>query len=57
MLTTKFAFAAALVTVLVFGVTLSAEARAAQSAQSTSDNVIPGYGKDGGRVAIPNPNR
>jgi hypothetical protein len=59
MLTTKFAFAAALVTALVFGVTLSAsaEARAAQSAQSTSDNVIPGYGKDGGRVAIPNPNR
>jgi hypothetical protein len=59
MLTTKFAFAAALVTALVFGVTLSAsaQARAAQNAQSRSDNVIPGYGKDGGRVAIPNPNR
>jgi hypothetical protein len=29
----------------------------AQSAQNSADNVIPGYGKDGGRVAIPNPNR
>ena len=59
MLTAKFAFAAALATALVFGATLSASAgaRAAQNAQSTSDNVIPGYGKDGGRVAVPNPDR
>ena len=57
--TTKIALAAALVTALVFGAALSAsaQARAAQNAQSSTDNVIPGYGKDGSRVAIPNPDR
>ena len=57
--TTKIALAAALVTALVSGAALSAsaEARAAQNAQSSTDNVIPGYGKDGGHVAIPNPDR
>ncbi|MGB6658378.1 MAG: hypothetical protein WBE90_04590 [Xanthobacteraceae bacterium] len=61
MLTTKFAFAAALATALVFGATLSASAASnaamARSVQNAADNVISGYGKDGSRVAVPNPDR
>ncbi|HEX3504216.1 MAG TPA: hypothetical protein VHU22_12565 [Xanthobacteraceae bacterium] len=58
MLTTaKFAIAAA----LVFGATLSASAATKapmfQVNQGTSSDVIPGYGKDGSRVAVPNPDR
>jgi hypothetical protein len=61
MLTTKFAFAAALATALVFGATFSVSAASnaamAQRAQNAADNVIPGYSKDGSRVAVPNPDR
>jgi hypothetical protein len=58
MLTTaKFAIAAA----LVLGATLSASAatkgQTAQVNQATSSDVIPGYGRDGGHVAVPNPDR
>jgi hypothetical protein len=58
MLTTaKFAIAAA----LVLGATLSASAatrgQMVQVNQGSSSDVIPGYGKDGGHVAVPNPDR
>jgi hypothetical protein len=58
MLTTaKFAIAAA----LVLGATLSAPAATrgpmVQANQATSSDVIPGYDKDGGRAAVPNPDR
>jgi hypothetical protein len=57
MLTTaKFALAAA----LVLSATLAASATskaATQNGQSSAYDVVPGYGKDGGRVAVPNPNR
>jgi hypothetical protein len=55
--TTKFAIAA----VLVLGATLSAsaatKARAVHANQGTASDVIPGYDKDGGRSAVPNPDR
>jgi hypothetical protein len=55
--TAKFAIAAA----LVLGATLSASAaprsQMVQVNQSTSSDAIPGYGKDGGVVAVPNPDR
>ena len=55
--TTKFAIAAA----LVLGATLSASAaprgQIVQANQASSSDVIPGYGKDGGHVAVPNPDR
>lgn len=61
MLTTKIASAATLATALVFGATLSASAASkavvAQNGQSAGYDMIPGYGKDGGRIAIPNPSR
>jgi hypothetical protein len=38
-------------------VTQSGLAAAQAAAQPTAYDVIPGYGKDGGRVAVPNPNR
>jgi len=51
----------ALIAAVVLGTTLSASAAtkvAAQASQSASQSdVIPGYGKDGGHVAVPNPDR
>jgi hypothetical protein len=55
----------ALIAAIVLGATLSAWAATRAQAvhedrtnnQATSSDVIPGYGKDGSRVAIPNPDR
>jgi hypothetical protein len=51
----------ALVTAIVLGATFSASAatraRAVHGDQAASSDVIPGYGKDGGHVAVPNPDR
>jgi hypothetical protein len=45
----------------MLGATLSASAatrgQIVQANQATSSDVIPGYGKDGGHVAVPNPDR
>ncbi len=63
MLTTaKIGLAAALVLSATLTATLAAsaatKARVMQDGQAaTAYDVIPGYGKDGGRVAVPNPNR
>jgi hypothetical protein len=54
--TTKFVLVAA----VVLGATLSASAatrsRAAHGDQSSASRMIPGYGKDGGRIGVPDPN-
>jgi len=51
----------ALIAAVVLGTTFSASAAtkvAAQANQSASQSdVIPGYGRDGGHVAVPNPDR
>jgi hypothetical protein len=51
----------ALIAAIVLGTTLSAaaatRARADHGNRAASSDVIPGYGKDGGRVAVPNPDR
>jgi hypothetical protein len=55
----------ALIAAFVLGTALSASAapraRAAylnqNVSQGASSDVIPGYGKDGGRTAVPNPDR
>jgi hypothetical protein len=51
----------ALVTAIVLGATFSAsaatKARAVHANQVSSSDVIPGYGRDGGHVAVPNPDR
>jgi hypothetical protein len=55
----------ALIATIVLGTALSASAATRAQAvhedqvgnQATSSDVIPGYGKDGNRVAIPNPDR
>jgi hypothetical protein len=55
--TAKFALAAALVLAATFQASAATKARATQGGQAAAYDVIPGYGKDGGRVAVPNPNR
>ena len=51
----------ALIAAIVLGTTLSASAATksliARDNQATSSDVIPGYGIDGGKVALPNPDR
>ena len=53
----KFALAAALVLSATLSASAATKARAMHDGQSAAYDAIPGYGKDGGRVAIPNPNR
>ena len=59
--TAKFALAAALVLAATLSASAATKAHAMQggqaAAQAAGYDVIPGYGKDGGRVAVPNPNR
>jgi hypothetical protein len=58
MLTTaKLALAATLVLSATLAASAASKAAAAQNGQAAAYDVIPGYGKDGGRVAVPNPNR
>jgi hypothetical protein len=51
----------ALIAAIILGTTLAAsaatKARVAHGSQAVSSDVIPGYGKDGDRVAVPNPDR
>jgi hypothetical protein len=55
--TAKFALAAALVLSATLAASAATKAGVMHDGQSAAYDVIPGYGKDGGRVAIPNPNR
>ena len=51
----------ALIAAIALGTTLSAsaatKAAAMQRGQAAAYDVIPGYGRDGGKVAVPNPDR
>jgi hypothetical protein len=53
----KFALVAAFVLGAAFSASAATKAQVARDNQATSSDVIPGYGKDGGHVAIPNPDR
>jgi hypothetical protein len=53
----KFAAAAALFFAGTLAASAALKARASHAWQSAVPSMIPGYGKDGERVAIPNPNR
>jgi hypothetical protein len=53
----KFALIAAIVLGTALSATAATRAQAAHNDQAASSEVIPGYGKDGGLTAIPNPDR
>jgi hypothetical protein len=60
----KFALVAAIVLGATFSASAATKARVAHDSQATASDsqatapdVIPGYGKDGGHAAIPNPDR
>jgi hypothetical protein len=55
--TAKCALVAALVLAATFPAPAATKAGAMQRGQAAAYDVIPGYGKDGGRVAVPNPDR
>lgn len=55
--TTKFALAAAIVLCATLSASAATKPRVAHDDQSTASRMIPGYGKDGGRIGIPNPDR
>jgi hypothetical protein len=55
--TTKLAIAAAIVLGATFSASAATKTPAANHAQATAYDVMPGYGGDGATVAIPNPDR
>ncbi len=55
--TVKFAIAAALVLGATISASAATKARVVHVNQGAASDVIPGYGKDGGRTAVPNPDR
>jgi hypothetical protein len=55
--TAKFALATALILTATLTASAAPKARAMHGHPSAVPSVIPGYGEDGGRAAIPNPNR
>jgi len=54
---TKIALAAAIVLGTALAASAATRPQVAQAGQSAAYNVIPGYDKDGGLVAIPNPDQ
>jgi hypothetical protein len=55
--TTKFALAAAIVLCATLSASAAPKARVAHDHQSAVPSMVPGYGKDGGKIEVPNPNR
>jgi hypothetical protein len=55
--TTKFALAAAIVLCATLSASAATKAPVAHNGQSAAYDTIPGYGKDGGRTGVPNPER
>jgi hypothetical protein len=55
--TTKFALAAALVLYATLSASAATKPRVAHDDQAAASSVIPGYGKDGRTVGVPDPNR
>jgi hypothetical protein len=53
----KFAAVAAILLGMALPASATTRAPVAHNHRATSSDVIPGYGKDGGRTAIPNPDR
>jgi hypothetical protein len=53
----KFALVAAIVLGSALSASAATRARVMHDDQATSSDVIPGYGKDGALVAVPNPDR
>jgi len=54
---TKIALAVAIVLGTAFAASAATKASVSQAVQSAAYNAIPGYDKDGGLVAIPNPDQ
>jgi hypothetical protein len=54
---TKFAIAAAIVLGATFSASAATKPSATQVSRAAAYDVIPGYAKDGSRVAIPNPEK
>jgi hypothetical protein len=54
---TKLALAAAIVLGTALSASAATKARVTHDGQSDAYDTIPGYGKDGGRIGVPNPNR
>jgi hypothetical protein len=53
----KFAVVAAFVLGATFSASAATKARVGHNSQSAAHDTIPGYGKDGGLVGVPNPQR
>ena len=53
----KFALIAALVVAAASQASAATRSSAMPGGQAAAYDVIPGYGKDGGRTAVPNPDR